>query len=60
VCSGRDPKGLYAKARRGEIPDFTGVSAPYEPPRAAELVLDGAGTSVRENAERVLEALRAA
>ena len=34
VCEGRDPKGLYKKARRGEIPEFTGVSAPYETPQA--------------------------
>ena len=58
VCADRDPKGLYAKARRGEISDFTGVSAPYEAPPAAELVLDGAGDTVRANAKRVLEALR--
>ena len=38
-CERRDPKGLYARARAGEIPDFTGVSAPYEPPPAPELVL---------------------
>jgi adenylylsulfate kinase len=37
VCEQRDPKGLYAKARSGEIPEFTGVSAPYEPPLAPEL-----------------------
>ena len=39
VCEQRDPKGLYAKARAGEIPDFTGVSAPYEPPLHPELEL---------------------
>jgi adenylylsulfate kinase len=39
-CEGRDPKGLYAKARDGQIQAFTGVSAPYEPPHAADLVLD--------------------
>jgi len=59
VCAQRDPKGLYAKAKRGEISDFTGISAPYEKPPAPELVLDGAGVSVRENAERVLAELRA-
>lgn len=58
VCAKRDPKGLYAKAKRGEISDFTGISAPYEPPAAAELVLDGAGETVRANAQRVLEELR--
>jgi bifunctional enzyme CysN/CysC len=40
VCEGRDPKGLYRKARAGQISDFTGVSAPYEPPERPELVLD--------------------
>ncbi len=40
VCEQRDPKGHYARARRGELPGFTGVSAPYEPPPAAALVLD--------------------
>lgn len=40
VCEKRDPKGLYAKARNGEIPYFTGVSAPYEVPEAPELVVD--------------------
>jgi adenylyl-sulfate kinase len=40
VCERRDPKGLYGKARRGEINAFTGISAPYEPPIVPELVLD--------------------
>jgi adenylylsulfate kinase len=39
VCEQRDPKGLYQKARRGEIPEFTGISAPYEAPESPELVL---------------------
>ena len=42
-CERRDPKGLYAKARAGLIPEFTGVSAPYEAPAAPDLRLDGAG-----------------
>lgn len=40
VCEDRDPKGLYAKARRGQIPDFTGITSPYEPPLDPALVLD--------------------
>jgi adenylylsulfate kinase len=40
VCEQRDPKGLYAKARAGEIPDFTGIGAPYEPPEAPEITVD--------------------
>jgi adenylyl-sulfate kinase len=39
LCEQRDPKGLYAKARRGELRGFTGIDSPYEPPVAAELVL---------------------
>jgi bifunctional enzyme CysN/CysC len=40
ICEGRDPKGLYKKARTGEIPGFTGISSPYEPPEAPALCLD--------------------
>ena len=40
VCEVRDPKGLYVKARAGEIPDFSGISAPYEPPPSPELIVD--------------------
>ena len=40
TCEGRDPKGLYKKARAGEIPEFTGISAPYEPPLSPELTID--------------------
>ncbi len=58
VCERRDPKGLYAKARSGEIPNFTGISAPYEPPEAAEIRLDTGALSVDEAADRVLEFLR--
>ncbi|HLU67424.1 MAG TPA: adenylyl-sulfate kinase [Kofleriaceae bacterium] len=46
VCERRDPKGLYKKARAGEIPQFTGVSAPYEPPESPELALDTDALSV--------------
>jgi adenylyl-sulfate kinase len=55
-CERRDPKGLYARARSGELKGFTGVDDPYEPPEAADLVL-GAGLSVGEAAEAVLSAL---
>jgi bifunctional enzyme CysN/CysC len=40
VCEARDPKGLYRRARSGEIGDFTGISSPYEPPSAAELTVE--------------------
>ncbi len=49
TCEGRDVKGLYAKARRGEISEFTGVSAPYEAPEKPELVLDTKRESVEES-----------
>jgi len=39
ACEGRDPKGLYRRARKGEIPDFTGISSPYEPPETPDLVV---------------------
>ena len=53
-CASRDPKGLYAKARQGGIGGFTGVSAPYEPPVAPELVVDTAALSVEEAVQLVL------
>jgi len=59
ICEDRDPKGLYAKARAGEIPEFTGISAPYEAPEAAEVVVDTSELTVQEAAERVMEYLRA-
>ena len=46
TCEARDPKGLYARARAGEIADFTGISAPYEAPEAPELVVDTAANDV--------------
>ena len=48
-CERRDPKGLYRKARTGEIAEFTGVSAPYEPPEAADLVIDTGSTPIEES-----------
>ena len=52
----RDVKGLYAKARAGEIPNFTGISSPYEIPEAAELVLDTSALTAERLAEQVVEA----
>jgi len=54
TCEGRDVKGLYRKARAGEIPEFTGISAPYEAPERPELVLDTNRQSVKESVERLL------
>ncbi|MEO0034949.1 MAG: hypothetical protein RLZZ501_972 [Pseudomonadota bacterium] len=47
-CERRDPKGLYVKARAGSIPDFTGITAPYEPPEAPELVIETAGRAIED------------
>lgn len=58
VCESRDKKGLYTKARKGEIPEFTGISAPYEIPGNPEIILDTAKISVAENVKRVLEYLK--
>ncbi len=54
VCEQRDVKGMYAKARRGEIKDFTGVDDPYESPQHAEIVLNTVENSPEENARKIL------
>ncbi len=56
-CERRDVKGMYAKARRGEITGFTGIDDPYEVPEAAELILDTVVTTPEDNARRVLHYL---
>jgi len=56
-CERRDVKGLYAKARRGEIKEFTGVSDPYEPPKDPELVLDTENQTPEESARQILDFL---
>ena len=58
VCEARDPKGMYAKARRGEIPNFTGISSPYEPPERADIHLDAGERSAEELADEVLQKLQ--
>ncbi len=50
VCEARDPKGLYDRARAGKIPDFTGISAPYEAPDAPDLVIRTQGLTVEDSA----------
>jgi sulfate adenylyltransferase len=56
-CERRDRKGLYAKARRGEIPEFTGISSPYEAPEDADVVVDTTGRTIEECLAEILEAL---
>jgi bifunctional enzyme CysN/CysC len=58
-CEERDPKGLYARARTGELQGLTGVGSPYEAPTQADLVLGANEETVDEAVERVLEALTA-
>jgi sulfate adenylyltransferase len=58
ICEQRDRKGLYAKARAGIVPQFTGVSDPYEAPTDAAVVVDAATSSVEEAAAAVLDHLR--
>jgi len=59
VCERRDEKGLYAKARRGEIKGFTGIDDPYEAPRHPEIHLDTVAHSPEESGRKVLEFLQA-
>ncbi len=59
VCAGRDPKGLYQKAREGKIPEFTGISAPYEEPQQPELTLDTSVLSLEDCVRVVVEYLQA-
>lgn len=58
VCEARDPKGLYAKARAHQIKDFTGISAPYEPPERAELELATDKLTAAESVARIIEYLQ--
>lgn len=57
VCEARDPKGLYQKARSGEIRQFTGISSPYEPPIHPQLTLKSAEFTIAECANQVIEHL---
>lgn len=57
-CERRDVKGLYAKARNGEIKDFTGVNAPYEPPIAPQIVIDTTKTSIDDLVTEILESIK--
>ncbi len=54
ICEQRDPKGLYKKARLGQLPNFTGISSPYEAPLDPELVVDTTTVSLEESVERIL------
>jgi adenylylsulfate kinase-like enzyme len=55
ACEKRDPRGLYQKARKGEIKGFTGIDSPYEPPQKADLVLHTSTEKVEESVGKLLE-----
>ena len=58
VCKKRDVKGLYAKAKSGEIKNFTGISSPYEEPEKPDLVIDTAKERVNESIEKLYNFIR--
>ncbi|HEX6608201.1 MAG TPA: adenylyl-sulfate kinase, partial [Chloroflexia bacterium] len=60
VCEARDPKGLYARARRGELSGFTGVDDPYEPPAAAQVIVDTSHSDPQDDGGRIVAYLEAA
>lgn len=58
TCEKRDVKGAYAKARKGDIPEFTGISSPYEKPENPELIINTGDTSLAESVGKVIEYLK--
>ncbi len=58
ACEERDPKGLYKKARNGEIPSFTGIDSPYEEPLQPELTIDTEGLSVQQSVAQIVHYLQ--
>jgi bifunctional enzyme CysN/CysC len=54
VAEQRDPKGLYAKARKGEIKNFTGIDSPYEPPLTSEVILETEGRKPEQSIESLI------
>lgn len=57
-CEKRDPKGLYKKARKGDIKEFTGIDSPYEEPKKAELIVETHKYSIEECAEQIVKYLQ--
>ena len=57
-CEKRDVKGLYKKARSGKIPNFTGISSPYEPPKKAHIVVDTSNLTIEEAADKVYDKIK--
>jgi len=60
VCEERDPKGLYKKARKGEIPFFTGISDPYEPPTSPEITIETDLLTIDQSVEKIFRFLKTA
>ena len=58
ICESRDPKGLYAKARAGQIADFTGISSPYEVPSDPDLIINTAELDVEESLSKLMSLFR--
>ncbi len=59
VCEKRDPKGMYAKARKGLIQHFTGIDDPYEPPTHPEITIDTSVTSIEDSVRKIIERIDA-
>ena len=57
VCEQRDVKGLYAKARSGQLPNFTGISSPYEAPKSPEIRIDTTSMTAEDAAEQIIDYL---
>ena len=57
-CERRDVKGLYKRARSGEIPNFSGISSPYEAPENPEITIDTTGMTVEESVDYLMEELK--
>ena len=58
LCEQRDPKGLYKKARKGEIKEFTGIDSPYEPPKSPEIHIKTEDLTVEESVEKIIKYLK--
>jgi adenylylsulfate kinase len=58
ICESRDPKGLYKKARTGEIPNFTGISDPYEQPESPEIIIETDKLSIKESVDSIVGYLK--
>jgi len=58
VCESRDPKGIYKKARQGDIKNFTGVSAPYEPPEYPDLIIESDKEDIQAAVAKVIQLMQ--